>query len=108
MRAIARQLRHLALALALIALAASPTRAQQRSTAPPRAPTDVAADFLRAVRDQRWHDAARLLDLDALEYYRREQLALARLPHERRTMTVEDTCGSTRGCRARSPSISCA
>jgi hypothetical protein len=71
------------LLLAGLACGAAPAAAQE-------SPTDVAASFFKAVAEERWRDAARLLELRAFDRYRREQVASMRLPMPESTITVEE------------------
>jgi hypothetical protein len=71
--------------LAAVAIGAAPAGAQDT-------PSEIAAAFFKAVAGERWLDAARHLDVAALDRYRREQIAAARLrPHRPpRVITVEE------------------
>jgi hypothetical protein len=75
---------HLALLAALSFVGPRPAGSQH-------SPAEVAAAFFKAVAEERWRDAARELDLAALDRYRRERIAAARLPQPRsRPMTVDE------------------
>jgi hypothetical protein len=69
--------------LATIARAAAPVEAQD-------SPRDVAAAFFQAVAEERWRDAAGVLDLRAFERYRRQQVQWMRVPAPEPTITVEE------------------
>jgi hypothetical protein len=75
----------LVLALGTAAMHASAVRAQA-DTAAPRA---VADSFFRLVADERFLDAARLMDLEAFDAHRRSTLEFARRPMERRQLTAK-------------------
>jgi hypothetical protein len=80
-------MRHLARVVAIVTVsvaAALPAAAQA-------APTEVATAFFKAVADERWRDAARAMDLMAFDRYRRERIAVLRLPQPpMRQMTVDE------------------
>jgi hypothetical protein len=72
-------------ALALLAVAASgaaPLAAQD-------SPREVATAFFTAVAEERWRDAAGLLDLRTFERFRRDQVQWMRAPTPEPTITVE-------------------
>jgi hypothetical protein len=77
-------------AVAVVALAVLSTAGANRTVAQ-ASPAEVAATFFKAVAEERWRDAARELDLTAVDRYRRERIAAARLPQLRpRPMTVDE------------------
>jgi hypothetical protein len=71
--------------LALLLVVPVPLAAQD----PAAAPRAVADSFFRFIADERYLDAARLMDVEAFDAYRRDAVSAARRPQARPVMTAE-------------------